>query len=121
MNIKHGAVWEIPPEHKGCGLEEYQTGPGGSWDLRKMRREERFSELVEVLDNGLLCEVLSWSTHSDTECEKGPQLIATALNDPQGKGATTHEMERLNAMADFASSAAAGAKQDVTSKGPTSS
>ena len=110
MCIKHGAAWEIPAEYQGCGLEEWQTGPGGSWDVQKMRREERFSELIDVLDNGLYCEVLSWDVHFDTHVKEGPALIAAALNDPQGKGVPTHEMELLKTVADYVASAAAEAK-----------
>eukprot|EP00959_Pyramimonas_sp_CCMP1952_P330882 6928924-Pyramimonas_sp.AAC.1 len=84
LNLQRGAVWEIPEEHKGCGLGEFQTGPGGSWDIPKMRRTEKFSELMDVLDNGLFCEVLSWGIHFDPDFAEGPALIAAALNDPQG-------------------------------------
>ena len=110
MSLKHGAVWEIPEEHKGYGLEDFQTGPGGSWDIPKMRRTEKFSELVDVLDNGLFCEVLSWDIHFDPDFAEGPALIAAALNDPQGKGVTSHEMELLKSVADLVATAAAEAK-----------
>ena len=107
MSIKHGAAWELPEEHKMCGLEEFQTGPDGAWDVPKMRRDERFSEFVDVFDNGLLCEVLSWEINFDKVVAEGPGLIAAALNDPQGKGVTTHEMEIFKTVADYADAAAA--------------
>ena len=114
MSLKHGAVWEFPAEHKGCGLEEFQTGPGGSWDIPKMRRTERFSELMDVLDNGLFCEVLSWDIHFDPIFAEGPALIAAALNDPQGKGVASHEIELLKSVADLVATAAAEAKSAAT-------
>ncbi len=110
MCIKHGAAWELPAEYRGCGLEEFQTGPGGSWDIQKMRRDDRFSELIDVLDNGLPCEVLAWGVHLDSEFRDGPGLIAAALNDPQGKGLTFHEMELLSSVAEHVSTAVAEGK-----------
>ena len=111
MCLKHGAVWAIPEEHKGYGLEEFQTGPGGSWDIAKMRRTPKFSELMDVLDNGLLCEVLSWEIHFEAAFSQGPALISSALNDPQGKGVTSHEIELLASVADLVATAAAEAKK----------
>ena len=113
QGIKHEAVWDLPEEHKGKGLEALQTGPGGSWDVSKMRQDERFSELVEVLDNGLRCEILSWEIHLDKDHVEAPALIAAALNNPQGKGVTTHEMEVFKSVADHASAAAAGGQGGV--------
>ena len=113
QSIKHEAAWDLPEEHKGKGLEAFQTGPGGSWDVSKMRQDERFSELVEVLDNGLRCEILSWEIHLDKDHVEAPALIAAALNNPQGKGVTTHEMEILKSVAEHASAAAAAAQGEV--------
>ncbi len=111
LNLKHGAVWVIPEDHKGCGLEEFQTGTGGSWDIPKMRRAPKFTELMDVLDNGLLCEVLSWEIHFDAVFAQGPAIISAALNDPQGKGVTSHEIEVLTSVADFVATAAAAGKK----------
>ena len=113
QGIKHEAVWDLPEEHKGKGLEALQTGPGGSWDVSKMRQDQRFSELVEVLDNGLRCEILSWKIHLDQDHVEAPALIAAALNNPQSKGVTTHEMEVFKSVADHASAAAAGDQGEV--------
>ena len=105
--MKFGAVWEIPEEHRGQGLEEFQTGPGGSWDLPKMRRVEGFRELLDVIDNGLHCEVLSWEIHFDPDYTDAPGLIAAALNDAQGKGVATHELEILKSVTDYVAAAVA--------------
>ena len=109
LRIKHGAVWKIPEAHQEQGLEAFQTGPGGCWDLPKMRRVPRFRELLEVIDNGVLCEVLSWQIHLDPECADGPAVISAALNDPQGKGVSSHEMEMFKSLCDEVTTAAAAA------------
>ena len=79
-----------------------------------MRRTEKFSELMGVLDNGLFCEVLSWGMHFDPDFAEGPALIAAALNAPQGKGVAFHEIELLKSVADLVTTAAAEAKRAAT-------
>ena len=98
MCIKHGAVWELPPEHKGKGLEQFMTGPGGAWDYRSMKKHSKFKDLIDVLENGMSYEILSWKILLDDP--HGPRQISAALNDPQGKGVVTHEMECLACIAD---------------------
>eukprot|EP00959_Pyramimonas_sp_CCMP1952_P042439 887435-Pyramimonas_sp.AAC.1 len=58
MSRKHGAAWDIPEEHNGHGLGDFQTGPGGSWDVPRARRAGMFSDLIDMLDHGLLGEAL---------------------------------------------------------------
>ena len=88
--LKNGAVWSLLPEHQGKGLEELQTGPDGAWSPEAIAR---FSpELGQVFKNGISFEVLPWKIMF----EEGPGKVASisaALNDPQGLGLTSHEME----------------------------
>eukprot|EP00959_Pyramimonas_sp_CCMP1952_P042994 899670-Pyramimonas_sp.AAC.1 len=66
-----------------------------------MRRAPKFTEFMDVLDNGLPCEVLSWEIHFDADFAQGPVIISAALNDPQGKGVTSLEIELLTSVADL--------------------
>ena len=96
--LRNGAVWDLPPDYAGKGLEKLRKQPGLEWDPDALARRD--AQLGAALTHGLRFEVLSWKLWLE-EASGACELISHALNVPQAIAMRTHEMEALAAMVEL--------------------
>ena len=91
--LMRGAVWRIPQEFKGQGLETLQNA-AGQWDWDALMRFN--DQVADIFKNGITFQVLHWSILLEEPrgtCAK----ISHSINEAQSLAMNTHEMEAMNA------------------------
>ena len=91
--LMHGAVWPIPAEFKGKGLEKLQNAVG-QWDVDALMKFNK--DVADIFKDGITFQVLHWRIFLEQPrgtCAK----ISHGINEAQSLAMNTHEMEAMNA------------------------